>query len=66
MNTIFVQIPEDTEGLINPKLVMELARLPCVENEDHAGIECLLTHCPADESSFLAVPEKHESLEDLD
>ena len=62
MYTFIVELMEDTECLVYPELVYRVPCFPCIEDENHAGVEGLLAHGPADEHGLVAVVEEHECL----
>lgn len=64
MHAFVVELDEDRVCLVDPEFVVSVAGFPGVEDEDHAGIEGLLAHGPADEHGLLAPVEEHEGLED--
>jgi hypothetical protein len=66
MYTFVVQLYKDSVGLIDPPLVVVIARLPSVKYENHASVEGLLTHCPTYEYGFLAMVEEHKGSQDAD
>ena len=64
VHALVLEVQESDIGLADEPLVLLVARLPRVDDQDHAGVEGLLAHGPADEHGGVAVVEEEEGLQE--
>ena len=65
VHALALELGEDAVGLLDQPLVQVVARLPRVQDENHARVERLLAHGPADQHGGAAVVEEEERLQNV-